>query len=259
MARWPRLDAAFRTTLGVLILPAALIAVSAWALLRVLLRSPRPVIDGLYWKFARLGVWVGRTKLEVHGLENIRPGQGYVLVPNHESNWDPVAIVAGLNGVPVRFIAKRQIADIPIFGWAVIQTGSVRVERTGTQADVDRIRQKMVATSREVSMIFYAEGTRSRDGALHAFKKGAFVTAIAYGLPVLPLGHAGCYRIWPPLTFGLRTGPVVIEVGRPITVEHLTYDDRDKLRDQTFDAVQELRARARKRVRELDVDPGGID
>jgi 1-acyl-sn-glycerol-3-phosphate acyltransferase len=135
----------------------------------------------------------------------------------------------------------------------------VRVVRTDTQDDVDRIRKQMETQSREVSMIFYAEGTRSRDGALHPFKKGAFVTAISHGLPVLPLGHAGCYRIWPPLTFGIRSGPVVVEIGRPIPVEHLTYDDRDKLRDQTFDAVRELRARARKRVRELGADPGGID
>jgi 1-acyl-sn-glycerol-3-phosphate acyltransferase len=111
----------------------------------------------------------------------------------------------------------------------------------------------------ETSMLFYAEGTRSRDGALHAFKKGAFVTAIAYGLPILPIGHAGCYRIWSPLRFGLRSGPVVVEVGQPIPVEHLAYDDREPLRDQTFEAVRELRARARKRIRELGVEPGGID
>jgi hypothetical protein len=48
-------------------------------------------------------------------------------------------------------------------------------------------------------------------------------------------------------------------VGRPIPAEHLSYDDREKLRDQTFDAVRELRTRARERVRELGVDPGGID
>ena len=254
-----RLDAVFRTTVSVLILPVTLIAVSVWALIRVFRKAPREKIDSVYWSFAKIGVRVGGTKLEVHGLENICPGQGYVLVPNHESNWDSVAIVAALDKVPVRFVAKREIADIPIFGWAVIQSGSVRVERTGTQADVDRIRKNMAARPTDLSMIFYAEGMRSRDGALHPFKKGAFVTAIAHGLPVLPLGHAGCYRIWRPLKFRLRSGPVVVEVGRPISTEHLTYDNRDKLRDQTFDAVRELRARARTRVRELGADPGGID
>jgi hypothetical protein len=73
------------------------------------------------------------------------------------------------------------------------------------------------------------------------------------------VGHAGCYRIWKPRVVGLRSGPVVVEVGEPIPAEHLGYDDREALRDQTFAVVKELRARARRRVRELGVDPEGID
>jgi 1-acyl-sn-glycerol-3-phosphate acyltransferase len=254
-----RLDAVFRTTLGYLVIPATAIAMSLCALFRVVRGAPRAKGDSVYWSFGRAALRVGGTRLEVHGLENIRPGQGYVVVPNHESNWDPLALLAALKGIPVRFVVKKEISDIPIFGWAVIQSGSVRVERTGDQSDVDRIREKMGTRPLDISMLFYAEGSRSRDGALHPFKKGAFVTAIAYRLPILPIGHAGCHRIWHPLRLGLRSGPVVVEVGRPIPAEHLSYDDREKLRDQTFDAVRELRTRARERVRELGVDPGGID
>ena len=254
-----RLDVVLRTILGWLILPVAAIALSTCGLVRVLRGAPRSKVDSVYWDFARIALRVGGTRLEVHGLENIDPGQGYVLVPNHESNWDPLALLAALQGISVRFVVKKEISDIPIFGWAVIQTGSVRVERTGDQGDVDRIREKMGTRPMTTSMLFYAEGSRSRDGALHPFKKGAFVTSISYRLPVLPIGHAGCRRIWPPQSFGLRSGPVVVEVGRPIPVEHRSYDDRDELRDQTFDAVRKLRARARERVRELGVDPGGID
>jgi 1-acyl-sn-glycerol-3-phosphate acyltransferase len=254
-----RLDTVFRTTVGVLIIPATAIGVSLCLLFRVLRGAPRSKLDSMYWSFGRIALRVLGTRLEVHGLENIRPGQGYVVVPNHESNWDPPALLAALTGTPLRFIVKREISDIPIFGWAIVQTGSVTVERTGDQSDVDRIREKMGTGSTDISMIFYAEGTRSRDGALHPFKKGAFVSAIAYRMPVLPIGHAGCRRIWPPDRFRLRSGPVVVEVGRPIPAEHLGYDDRETLRDQTFEAVRELRTRARSRVRELGVDPGGID
>jgi 1-acyl-sn-glycerol-3-phosphate acyltransferase len=254
-----RLDWVFRTTLSLLLLPAATIALSTCALFRVLRGAPRSKIDSVYWTFGRFVLRVGGTRLEVHGLENIRPGQGYVVVPNHESNWDPPALLATLTGTPVRFVVKKEITGIPIFGWAIVQSGSVRVERTGGQSDVDRIRERMGTRPHDISMLFYAEGTRSRDGALHPFKKGAFATAIAHRLPVLPIGHAGCYRIWDPRVFGIRSGPVVVHVGRPIPAEHLGYDDREKLRDQTFDAVRELRTRARRRIRELGVDPGGID
>ena len=254
-----RLDSVSRTTLVLLVLPATAVALSSCALFRVLRGAPRVKLDSVYWTFARIALRVGGTRLEAHGLENVQPGQGYVVVSNHESNWDPLALIAAFRGVPLRFVVKREISDIPIFGWAVIRTGSVRVERTGEQSDVDRIRERMGTRPPDTSMLFYAEGKRSRDGALHPFKKGAFATAIAYRLPVLPVGHAGCYRIWQPLVFGLRSGPVVVEVGRPIPAEHLGYEDREKLRDQTFDAVSELRSRARRRIRELGVEPGGID
>jgi 1-acyl-sn-glycerol-3-phosphate acyltransferase len=244
---------------GLLLIPAAGIALSTLALFRVARGAPRSSIDSVYWTFGRFALWVGGTRLEVHGLENIQPGQGYVVVPNHESNWDPLSLLAAFTGNPLRFVVKKEIAGIPIFGWAIVQSGSVRVERTGSQSDVDRIRERMGTRPSDISMLFYAEGTRSRDGALHEFKKGAFATAIAHRLPVLPVGHAGCYRIWQPDVFGLRSGPVVVEVGRPIPAEHLDYDDREGLRDQTFEAVKELRTRARGRLRELGVDPGGID
>jgi 1-acyl-sn-glycerol-3-phosphate acyltransferase len=254
-----RLDVVFRTTLGLLVIPAAAIVLSTLALIRVVRGAPRSKLDSVYWTFGRFALRVGGTHLEVHGLENIQSGQGYVVVPNHESNWDPLALLAGFTGTPLRFVVKKEISDIPIFGWAIVRSGSVRVERTGSQSDVDRIRERMGARPADVSMLFYAEGTRSRDGALHPFKKGAFATAIAYRLPVLPVGHAGCYRIWQPGVLGLRTGPVVVEVGEPIPAEHLDYDGREELRDRTFAAVKELRTQARRRLRELGVEPGGID
>ena len=254
-----RLDTIFRTTVGYLIIPAATIVLSLCALFRVVRGAPRAKVDSVYWSFGRFALRIGGTRLEVHGLENIEPGQGYVLVPNHESNWDPPALLSALTGTPVRFVVKKEISDIPVFGRAILQSGSVRVERTGNQSDVDRIRERMGTRPTDISMLFYAEGSRSRDGALHPFKKGAFVTAIAHRLPILPIGHAGCRRIWPPGRVGLRSGPVVVEVGRPIPVENLRYDDRDQLRDDTFDAVKELRTRARRRLRELGVEPGGID
>jgi 1-acyl-sn-glycerol-3-phosphate acyltransferase len=149
-----RLDAAFRTVLALLILPVTTIAMSACALFRVLRGAPRSKVDSVYWGFGKFALRVVGARLEVHGLEHVRPGQGYVVVANHESNLDPPALLAALQGTPVRFVVKKEISDIPIFGWAVVQTGSVRVERTGGQGDVDRIRERMGARPLDTSMLF---------------------------------------------------------------------------------------------------------
>jgi 1-acyl-sn-glycerol-3-phosphate acyltransferase len=228
-------------------------------MLLALIGAPSGWVDRAYTGFARFAVWVAGTRIEVNGLDHVRPGQAYVVVPNHESDWDPVVLMAALKQLRVRAVIKEQAARIPIFGRALLRTGNVRVERTHTAEDVQRIRQAMAARRPDVSMLFYAEGTRSRDGAFHAFKKGAFVTAIAYQLPILPVGTAGTRRVWPPLTLWLRSGPVVVEIGPPIPVAGLTLDDRDRLRDETHRAVGQLREAARRQLRARGIEPGGVD
>jgi len=111
----------------------------------------------------------------------------------------------------------------------------------------------------DVSILFYAEGGRSREGRLRRFKKGAFRTAISEGLPILPVATAGTFRVWTPETIRIRKGTVVVEVGAPIPVEGLSPKARDRLREEAELAVRELRARARRRLRMLGMDPGGVD
>jgi 1-acyl-sn-glycerol-3-phosphate acyltransferase len=252
-------DTVFRTVVGIALLPPALAAASLAILLLALTGAPRAWTDRLYTGFAHLGLRVAGTRLEVRGLEHLEAGRAYVVVSNHESDWDPVVLMAALDRLPLRAVIKEQMMRIPIFGRALLLSGNVRVERTQTAADVQRIRAVMAARPSDVSMIFYAEGTRSRDGAFHGFKKGAFATAIAQGLPVLPVGTAGTRRIWPPRTLRLRSGPAVVAVGAPIPVARLTLDDRDRLRDEAHGTVGALRALARQRLRALGTEPGGVD
>ena len=212
-----------------------------------------------YTGFARFGIAVARTRLEVRGRDNVDPTQAYVVVPNHESNWDPLCIMAALPGLMIRFVAKTQIMNLPILGRALRLTGNVEVVRRRDPGDVRRLQQTMDARNPDVSMLFFAEGTRARDGSFREFKMGAFATALEAGLPILPVAVAGTYWIWPPETFWFRRGSVVVEIGRPIPTDKLGYEDRAALRDQTREAVGELRSRARERLRAQGLDPGGID
>lgn len=253
------LGSLLRTGACLFVLPLALVIASAAAIVLALLRAPPPWIDRLYTAFTRLCVRMAGTRIEVHGEDHLVPGQAYVVVPNHESDWDPVVLMAALPSLRLRAVLKEQIARLAIVGRALLLTGNVRVERRDTVGDVRRIQEGMAARRREVSMLFYAEGTRSRDGGFHEFKKGAFATAIAYGMPVLPVGTAGTRRIWRPNSIRIRSGPVVIMIGEPLAVAGLRPEDRDALRDRAHVAVRALRAEARRRLRALGVEPGGID
>ncbi len=248
-----------RSIVVAVLVPTVMALASLAAIVMALCGASSRRIHLCYTDFARSGLWIARTCLEVNGAENAGPGQAYVVVPNHESNWDPLCILAGLPQVLLRFVAKRQMMQMPLLGHALRATGNVTVVRKRDPADVRRIKDTMDARDPSVSMLFFAEGTRSPDGRYREFKMGAFATAIEAGLPILPVAIAGTYWIWPPETFWFRRGRAVVEVGTPIPTQGLAYPDRTALRDQTREAVAKLRSRARERLRARGLEPGGID
>ena len=253
------IDTFLRTCIGLVVIPIGLAFYSSAAILRALRGAPVARVHRCYVAFARLCVRVAGTELMLRGADRIAPGQSYVVVANHESTWDPVCVVTALPDLLLRFVAKGQLMRIPIFGRALALTGNVRVERTQTAGNVSRIREGMGRRDPSVSVLFFAEGTRSRAGAFRPFRMGAFATALASGLPVLPIAVAGTYAIWPKGTLRLARRPVAIEVGEPISSAGLTFEDRGALRDRTHAAMGELRASARRRLRASGNEPGGID
>ena len=253
------IDTPLRTAVGLLVLPAALVFYAGLGMVRVLLGAPPTVGRYSYLGFARVCMRIARTRVEVHGQERVRPGQAYIIVVNHESNWDTPAMLAALRFMDFRFIAKNEIMRLPIIGHGLRLTGSVRVVRSQTVADVQRINEAMDQRIPGMSILFFAEGSRQRDGAFRAFKMGAFATALNYGLPVLPVGIAGTHAIWPKGKLRLRRGPLAVEIGEPIPVQGLDYEDRRVLRDHAHTAVAKLRTQARQCLRKQGVEPGGLD
>ena len=248
-----------RSLLALLLLPANIIFWSVAVLVHAFFGATPRTAHRHYRGFGRTCLRIAGSEVERHGLEHLKPGQAYVVVSNHESNWDPPTILASLPDLVIRFVLKTQLLKVPVLGAALRRTGNIAVERTRTGADVKRVQAGMSHRDPSVSILFFAEGNRSRDGAYGPFKMGAFVTALDFKLPILPIAVAGTHRIWPPGTLWVGRGPIVLEVGEPIPVEGLGSEDRAALRDRTHQAVGELRVRARARLRARGVDPGGID
>jgi len=250
----------FARAIGALaFLPFALVLWSAGALVHALLGATPRQAHRYYVGFARTCVSVAGTQIELRGRENVRPGQAYVVVSNHESNWDPPVILSSLPELVIRFVLKTQLLRVPVFGPALRRTGNIAVDRQKSGGDVRRVQEGMSERPPDVSILFFAEGNRARDGSFRAFKMGAFATALDFKLPVLPIAVAGTFPIWPPGRPWLVPAPVVLEIGAPISVEGMGAGDRARLRDETHRVIGELRARARARLRAQGVDPGGID
>lgn len=217
-------------------------------------------IHRLYRAFAGLVVRVVGMRCSVVGREHVEKGDGsdptappaFVVVCNHESMLDPFPLLSALPELMIRFVVKQEIMRIPIFGHALAATGNVRVVRQHreTAGDVERLRAGMSERDPGVSLLFFAEGTRSRDGALQAFKTGPFATALRHGVPVLPVALAGTFHVLPKGTLRARAGPVVLAVGEPIPTTGRRFEERGALRDEAHAAVAALREQARARLAE---------
>ena len=250
---------AIRSAACFAVLPLAVVVCSVGAITASLRGATTPRVHRWYLRCAYFCQWFAGTDRRVYGLEHVETGRAYVVVSNHESNWDSISIVPGIPQLSIRFVAKRQLMQIPIFGTALRLSGNIMVDRGRSGSDVKRLKSRMSERPPDVSMLFFAEGTRARDGAFRAFKMGAFATALTTGLPVLPVATAGTWRAWRPNSALIRSGPVVVEIGAPIPTDGLALTDRAALRDQTREEVGKLRSRARQRLRDAGFDPGGVD
>jgi 1-acyl-sn-glycerol-3-phosphate acyltransferase len=187
---------------------------------------------------------------EVLGLERLPAGNA-VYVCNHQSNFDPVLIYARL-GKHLRFIAKRELFSIPIFGAALRATGMIPVDRSGSARDKEAIGKAVEGVQQRANILFFAEGTRDPNGQLRPFKKGAAILALQAQVPLVPLAVAGTKDVMHKKSLLIHGGrPTVLVVGEPIPTAGKALEYRDALTEQAHAAVANLLASANARVQEL--------
>jgi 1-acyl-sn-glycerol-3-phosphate acyltransferase len=175
------------------------------------------------------------------GQEHIDPDAPQILVANHESWFDVFVLAAHIPG-RYRFVAKKELEKIPIFGPAIMMCGHITVDRGDRSAAIESLEQAaQQIRSDNSTIVLFPEGTRTRTGDLQKFKKGAFVLAIQARVPIVPVAIRGTRAIMPKGAWRIRPGPIDITIGEPIPVEGLVHDDRDVLRQQAYAAVATLR------------------
>lgn len=190
-------------------------------------------------------LWAAGVRVRMDGMEALhRHGGGQILVANHTSWFDVFALSARLP-VEYRFVAKKELARIPIFGPAWVACRHIAIDRGDREAAIRSMEEagRQIRQERPTIVVF-PEGTRSPDGDLLPFKKGAFVLAIEAGVPVVPCGIAGSRGIMAKGSALIRSGTMGIRFGEPLEVGGLGHDDRDRLTERARAAVARLRSEA---------------
>jgi 1-acyl-sn-glycerol-3-phosphate acyltransferase len=202
-----------------------------WIVLSALLRLPgtRTCCEVFPRFWSRVLLFLAGVRVEMDGMESVDWSRPTVVVANHQSWFDVFALAAYLPA-RYRFVAKQELARIPIFGKAWRSCGHIAVNRSDRSQAVASIEEAGTEIrDRRLAVIFFPEGTRSPDGRLQEFKKGAFVLAIQTGVPVVPLGISGSHAVMPKGSFRIRSGTIRIRVGEPIPVSGLSMSERDGL------------------------------
>lgn len=196
--------------------------------------------ESLTRTWARKLLKAAGATVEVKGLEHFDPDAPHIIIANHQS-WFDVFAMAGYLPTRFRFVAKAELSKIPIFGPAWVACGHVSIDRKDRARAFESIAEAGRRVKDEnLNIVLFPEGTRSADGRLQPFKKGAFVLAIQSGVPVVPLAVMGSREVMPKGKWRLRPGHIELRLGTPIPVEGLELDDRNQLMQTAWDAVRSL-------------------
>lgn len=200
---------------------------------------PKKTATNLGYLWSWLILKAAGVKLEIIGAENIPRGCA-VMTGNHSSNFDIHAVILSLRPHYYRFVVKKELRWIPIFGWALWISGFPFVDRQRSPK-ARRVMTKLLARMRATSMkiVMFPEGTRNRRLGMLPFRKGAFVLAIDLGVPVVPMVINGARRAQSRHGFTVRPGQMSITFLDPIPTKGMTYTDRDALAQKVYNLIYE--------------------
>ncbi len=175
-------------------------------------------------------LWAGGAKLHVTGKENLKPGQPYIFVSNHQSTIDIPAIFTALWPFDFRFVAKKVLKYVPVTGWYMTLAKFVFIDRSNHR---NALKSLQVAGERirgGISVVMFAEGTRSEDRRVLPFKKGPFALALQARVPVVPIAIEGSGVLMPKNSWNITPGPIHLSIGKPIDVTPYLEDQRGLIR-----------------------------
>ncbi len=220
--------------------PIITAAVSIIALLDIKIKKTSPAAAQKYPRaWARIILAIVGVRVRVIGVEHLDSKAIYVFAGNHTSQFDIYAFQADCPH-DFRWIAKKELFNIPVFGWAMQSAGFISIDRSKGREALRSLNLAAKRIAAGSSVLVFPEGTRSKDGKLHKFKSGAFVLAIKSGVPVVPIGFNGASAIMPAGKLFPKRGEIIIRIGKPIPTTEYKTKNKQELADLVNKHVAEL-------------------
>lgn len=189
---------------------------------------------GLIW--SRLFCLISLVRIEVRGREKLDRSTSYVFVANHQGAYD-IFLIYGYLGHKFKWMMKSSLRRIPFVGAACAAAGFIFVDRSGKGLRETLAAAEKILTG-GMSLVVFPEGSRTPDGKIHRFKKGAYQIADDLSLPVVPLTIDGSYRVLSKNSKLIRPGKIVLTVHAPIFPQADGHYDMDALITDSYRVIE---------------------
>lgn len=220
-------------------LPIMLVLTIVTALVAIIFAS---LFSDEFWGWwpARIWGWlfcrVFLLPVHVEGNEYLDPKQAYIFVPNHQSMFD-IFLLLGFLGHKFKWVMKKELAKVPLVGFACKCCGFIYINRTGKSSIAESMNKADDTLRQHKSLAIFAEGTRTRTGRLGTFKRGAFKLAVEQNLPIVPISLNGCYEAMPKGRYLVKRHPLKLIVHQPIVPDLNDPNAMETLREATRQAI----------------------
>ena len=179
------------------------------------------LLNGHFWGYwpphywCKFTCWLLFIKVKVVGRENINKDTSYIFVANHQGAFDIFTIYGFLNH-NFKWLMKKRLEKIFMVGPACRRAGHIFVDDTKLAAIRKTIEQAEDTLKDGMSLVIFPEGSRTWDGKMIPFKRGAFMLASEFNLPVVPVTITGSYERMPRFTYNVTPGTITLTIHKPI-------------------------------------------
>ena len=178
--------------------------------------------------WAKMLLRLTSIRVNVIGRENVLMNRPQIFMANHQSDFDILIVLAHIPG-QFRWIVKKELFKIPIFGKAMKSAGYIEIDRQNHEKAMKSLEEAAQKIREGKSVMTFPEGTRSKDGTIKPFKQGMFHLAIQAGVPIVPISIIGAHEILPKRSLKIKPGRITMVIGRPVDVSGYTIETRSEL------------------------------
>lgn len=190
---------------------------------------------GRFWSL--LNIYLSGTQVKIRGKEKIDTRRSYIVMSNHQSLFDVWALI-GKIPLQIRWIVKKEIRKVPVFGYALERMGHIYIDRGNRTDAYAGLNEAARRVKEGTSVIIFPEGTRSKDGRLQQFRLGGAVIALRSGVSILPVTVNGGRFALRKGTLDLLPGKMEIIVGDEIDPKNFGEDDREELIEMARSTIE---------------------